>query len=262
MADRPRSNSPDTGVGVILSVRRRSKRRDWATRATANGLRTATWLSPFAVVLLAMSPAASAIGTRAEPVAGVEFERPLSRHELLRAWHQQTRRHQAPDRQRADKGRAPALAIVTVTNEPQRPRFRPQPVTGRLAVRRARYAALVAAAAERHGIDPKLVHAVIRAESGYHPRAQSPAGACGLMQLMPATARRFGVRDIWDPAQNIDGGVAYLRFLLNRFDHELRLVLAAYNAGEGAVEKHGNRVPPYRETQTYVRRVLGYLGVV
>jgi soluble lytic murein transglycosylase-like protein len=81
------------------------------------------------------------------------------------------------------------------------------------------------------------------------------------MQLMPATARQFGVTDIWDPAQNIRGGTAYLKFLFNRFDGDLRLVLAAYNAGEGAVAKHGNRVPPYRETQGYVRRVLGYLGV-
>ena len=80
------------------------------------------------------------------------------------------------------------------------------------------------------------------------------------MRLMPATARRFGVRDIWEPAQNIRGGVTYLRFLLDRFEGDIRLVLAAYNAGEGAVAKYGNRIPPYRETQTYVRRVLGYLG--
>jgi soluble lytic murein transglycosylase-like protein len=77
---------------------------------------------------------------------------------------------------------------------------------------------------------------------------------------MPATARRFGVRDIWDPAQNLDGGVAYLRFLLDRFDGDLPLVLAAYNAGERAVAKYGNRIPPYRETQTYVQRVLKLLG--
>ena len=80
------------------------------------------------------------------------------------------------------------------------------------------------------------------------------------MQLMPATAQRFGVRAIWDPAQNIRSGVAYLRFLLDRFDGDIRLVLAAYNAGEGAVAKYGNRIPPYRETRAYVRRVLEYLG--
>jgi soluble lytic murein transglycosylase-like protein len=262
MTDRPCSNSPNAGVRGILSVRRQSQQRDRATRAAAGGLRTATWLGPFTAALLALSPPASAVETRSDAFVGLDFDRPLSRHELLRAWHQQTRRRQPTEHQRADKGRASALAIVTVTSERQRPRFRPQPVTGRLAERRARYAALVDAVAGRHGIDPELVHAVIRAESGYHPRAKSPAGACGLMQLMPATARRFGVRDIWDPAQNIEGGVAYLRFLLDRFEHDLQLVLAGYNAGEGAVEKHGNRVPPYRETQTYVRRVLGYLGAV
>jgi len=80
------------------------------------------------------------------------------------------------------------------------------------------------------------------------------------MQLMPATARRFGAVDIWNPAQNIRGGVAYLRFLIERFDGDLPLVLAAYNAGEGAVAKYGNRIPPYRKTRTYVSRVLGYLG--
>ncbi len=80
------------------------------------------------------------------------------------------------------------------------------------------------------------------------------------MQLMPATAKRFGVRDIWDPEQNIEGGVAYLRFLQDLFAGDIRLALAAYNAGEGAVAKYGNRIPPYRETRTYVRRVLGYLG--
>ena len=129
-----------------------------------------------------------------------------------------------------------------------------------MATRRDRYAPIIAAAAARYGVDPDLVHAVVRAESAYKPRARSHAGACGLMQLMPATAQRFGVRDIWDPAQNVRGGVAYLRFLLDRFDGDIRLVLAAYNAGEGAVAKYGNRIPPYRETRTYVRRVLGSLG--
>jgi soluble lytic murein transglycosylase-like protein len=129
-----------------------------------------------------------------------------------------------------------------------------------MAGRCDRYAPLISAAAKRHGVDPNLVHAVIRAESAYRSRAKSHAGACGLMQLMPATAKRFGVRDIWDPEQNIEGGVAYLRFLQDLFAGDIRLALAAYNAGEGAVAKYGNRIPPYRETQTYVRRVLGYLG--
>jgi soluble lytic murein transglycosylase-like protein len=80
------------------------------------------------------------------------------------------------------------------------------------------------------------------------------------MQLMPATAQRFAVHDVWDPAQNIEGGVAFLRVLIDRFEGDLNLVLAAYNAGEGAVAKYGNRIPLYRETQQYVRRVFEYLG--
>ncbi|MBK5938174.1 hypothetical protein CCR96_02570 [Halochromatium roseum] len=150
--------------------------------------------------------------------------------------------------------------IRTLTSEPERCRIRTPKLTGRLAERRARYAGLIEAAAERHRLDPELIHAVIRAESAYDPRARSPAGACGLMQLMPVTAQRFGVRDVWNPAQNIEGGVDFLRVLIDRFEGDLKLVLAAYNAGEGAVAKYGNRIPPYRETQQYVRRVLGYLG--
>ena len=111
-------------------------------------------------------------------------------------------------------------------------------------------------ASERWGVSPALVHAVITAESNYDPEALSRAGAMGLMQLMPGTARRFGVADPWDPEQNVHGGVRYLRELLDRFQN-LKLALAAYNAGEGAVEQHGNQVPPYQETQTYVQRVMG-----
>ena len=137
---------------------------------------------------------------------------------------------------------------------------RPAPISAAIAARRKRCAPIIDAAAVRHGVDPDLVHAVIRAESAYEPAAESHAGACGLMQLMPATARRFGVRDVWDPAQNIRGGVVYLRFLLDRFGADIPLAIAAHNAGEGAVAKYGNRVPPYRETQTYVRRVPSILA--
>ena len=118
------------------------------------------------------------------------------------------------------------------------------------------FSPLVHEASERWGVSPALVHAVITAESNYDPEALSRAGAMGLMQLMPGTARRFGVADPWDPEQNVHGGVRYLRELLDRFQN-LKLALAAYNAGEGAVEQHGNQVPPYQETQTYVQRVMG-----
>jgi soluble lytic murein transglycosylase-like protein len=115
---------------------------------------------------------------------------------------------------------------------------------------------LVGEASERWGVNSALIHAVITAESNYDPEALSRAGAMGLMQLMPQTAQRFGVRDPWDPEQNVHGGVRYLRELLDRF-RSLRLALAAYNAGEGAVERHGNQVPPFEETQTYVEKVIG-----
>ncbi|GAB2522432.1 lytic transglycosylase domain-containing protein [Lysobacter humi (ex Lee et al. 2017)] len=112
----------------------------------------------------------------------------------------------------------------------------------------------IAAAASRHGVDEAIVRAIIHAESAYNPNALSRVGAQGLMQLMPATARRFGVRNAFDPVQNIDGGVQYLAWLLKRFNGNLTLAAAGYNAGEGAVDKYRG-VPPYNETQRYVQRV-------
>ncbi len=120
----------------------------------------------------------------------------------------------------------------------------------------ARYAAQVERAADEAGVDPALVHAVVTAESGYNPRAVSPAGAQGLMQLMPATARRYAVSNAFDPAENVRGGTRYLRDLLDMFDNDVALALAAYNAGENAVLKYHRTVPPYRETRAYVPKVL------
>ena len=113
---------------------------------------------------------------------------------------------------------------------------------------------LAAAVARRHGLDPALLRAVIQAESGWNPAARSPAGAMGLMQLMPATARELGVADPFDPVQNLEAGARYLRQQFDRFG-DWRLALAAYNAGPGAVEAHGG-LPPFPETQAYVARVL------
>ena len=106
-----------------------------------------------------------------------------------------------------------------------------------------------------NGVDPLLLYSVMHQESSFKSHAVSPKGARGLMQLMPGTAARYGVTNIFDPKQNIEGGARYLRFLLDRFDGDLNLALAGYNAGEGAVEKYGWRIPPYAETQEYVRRI-------
>ena len=107
----------------------------------------------------------------------------------------------------------------------------------------------------RNSVDPLLLYAIMHQESTFKPRAMSNKGARGLMQLMPGTASRFGVTSIWDPKQNIEGGTRYMRFLLDTFAGDVNLALAGYNAGEGAVIKYGYRIPPYSETQEYVRRI-------
>lgn len=120
-----------------------------------------------------------------------------------------------------------------------------------------RYAGLIESEARRSRVDPALLHAVITVESGYNPMAVSRAGARGIMQLMPDTARQYGVRDVFDPAQNIRAGARLLSDLKARYRDDLKLVLAAYNAGAGAVDRNGQRIPPFEETMNYVPRVLG-----
>ena len=121
-----------------------------------------------------------------------------------------------------------------------------------------RYSPLIETASLAHGVDKDLVHAVISAESGYNPSALSRAGAVGLMQLMPQTAKRYGVKNIHDPADNIHGGVRYLKDLLVMFNGNIELAVAAYNAGENAVIRYGHKIPPYAETVQYVPKVLGF----
>ena len=123
---------------------------------------------------------------------------------------------------------------------------------------RREYAPLINAAASKYRLDPALLHAVIRAESAYNPWAVSNKGAVGLMQLMPGTAARYGVRDRRDPVENIEGGARYLSDLVDMFPSDLKLVIAAYNAGENAVKRNGYKIPPIPETRDYVVRVLDY----
>ena len=131
-----------------------------------------------------------------------------------------------------------------------------KPVSG--LARKARFDQVVEEVSRTYGVESALVHAVISVESRYDPKAVSKKGAVGLMQLMPETAKRYGVTDAFDPVQNVAGGARYLRDLLTLFHSDVSLALAAFNAGENAVVKYGNRIPPYRETVRYVPQVLDF----
>ena len=134
---------------------------------------------------------------------------------------------------------------------------KPVPLT--YSKRAGDYAPMIEQVCAKYSVDPELVKAVIQVESAYNSGAKSHAGAIGLMQLMPATAARFGVKEIFDPNENIHGGVQYLKFLLKLFNNDLPLAVAAYNAGEGAVQRFQG-IPRYTETQNYVRKVLSLYG--
>jgi hypothetical protein len=156
------------------------------------------------------------------------------------------------------------LKILKVEGKPKRRASCPLGTgSTRIASRRhpasGEIAKLVRSLAPHYSLDPNLVLAVVEAESGFNSRARSPKNAQGLMQLIPATASRFGVKDVWDPEQNLRGGMAYLRWLLDHFDGDVKLALAGYNAGEKAVERHGG-IPPYNETQNYVKKIIRRIG--
>jgi soluble lytic murein transglycosylase-like protein len=148
--------------------------------------------------------------------------------------------------------------VLTFTNVPNHGGYRrmirdntaPSTVNGS-------YEELILAASGRHNVNADLIRAVIKAESDFRSNARSQKGAMGLMQLMPETARLHNVADAYDPGENVEGGVRHLKMLLERYQGDLQLSLAAYNAGSGAVEKHGG-IPPFAETQEYVRRVLRF----
>ena len=160
----------------------------------------------------------------------------------------------------AKKPQRPATCALTDGSDALRPptrylglgRTRAHPAKGPIAK-------LARELAADYKLDPNLVLAVIEVESNFNPSALSPKNAQGLMQLIPATAERFGVRDVWDPEQNLRGGMAYLRWLLGQFKGDVQLALAAYNAGEGAVIRHGG-VPPFPETRDYVAQIMGKIA--
>lgn len=146
---------------------------------------------------------------------------------------------------------------VRILKSPRKAKPAARRAGGSNAANRKRYGPIVERVAAKHRIDAALVHAVVMTESAYNPRAVSPKGATGLMQLMGPTAKRYGVEDRFNPEQNVDGGVRYLVDLLKMFD-DVKLALAAYNAGEGAVERYNRTIPPFRETQAYVKKVLAH----
>lgn len=137
-----------------------------------------------------------------------------------------------------------------------------QHITKTQANRLAQYAPIIKRASKKYNVPIELICGVILQESGGNFKAVSHCGARGLMQIMPATAKRLGVKNSFDPAQNITGGAKYLRMLLDRFDGNMSLALAGYNAGEGNVEKYGRKIPPFKETQAYVPKVLKFADTI
>ncbi|HHB92264.1 MAG TPA: DUF4124 domain-containing protein [Thioploca sp.] len=156
--------------------------------------------------------------------------------------------------------------IIHLTDNPNNPRYKLIYVNGVTVTQYStfidsrgnysNYGGLIGNVANLTNLEPALLHAVIQTESAFNPRAISPKGAVGLMQLMPATAKRFGVKDRTNATENVYGGAKYLSHLVGLFNNNLRLALAAYNAGENVVKRYGNKVPPYKETKNYVKKVL------
>lgn len=203
----------------------------------------------FGLVLLALSaaPCSADIYRYIDENGGMHFSdvRLDARYELF----MKTRPAPAETAPAATVEAAQALPLVATAAAS--PAFKPTKIN-------ARFADMVAQVAREQKVEPALLHAVITVESAYNPRAKSPKGATGLMQIMPNTGKRYGVTDLLNPIKNITAGAKYLRDLLGMFGNDMRLAVAAYNAGEGAVMRNGNNIPPYAETQAYVPRVLKY----
>lgn len=158
----------------------------------------------------------------------------------------------------ARKGISRAKRTTRTSAQTKSPLFKPSWISDKALANRKLYSAIINDAAKKVKLRPELLHAVVMVESRYNPNALSEAGAKGLMQLMPQTAKRYGVINRSDPRQNVNGGAKYLSDLLKMFNFNLNLALAGYNAGENAVIKYGNKIPPYPETQNYVKKVLAY----
>jgi hypothetical protein len=204
----------------------------------------------FEVTPEAVAEAAPKNGNYDQPVwiylkGGARVEADSASESPAGAWYKRGGMSMFIDRSRIDRIELEATDTIAQTGKKERGWS-----TGRPGLDR-----LIRVNGSKHNVDPYLIFLVMEQESHFNTHAVSPKGARGLMQLMPGTAARFGVRRAHDPAQNISGGTRYLRELLNRFNNRVDLVLASYNAGEGAVAKFGNRVPPYRETRNYVKKI-------
>ena len=173
---------------------------------------------------------------------------PSLAHAQLYSWHDASGRLIISDTPKDSAAKVYAVAYIGKAFGVTKPS---------VSKRATQFDELIALHAAKHSLSADFVRAVIQAESAFNSNARSPKGAMGLMQLMPGTAAVYGVMNAYDPAQNIRGGVAYLKSLMTRFNNDVSLALAAYNAGPAAVEKYGNTVPPYKETRSYVARIRG-----
>jgi soluble lytic murein transglycosylase-like protein len=151
------------------------------------------------------------------------------------------------------------IIALTTSDTASKKKPEAEPFTNRVG-EDSMYDQMISGAGAKYGVDPELIRAVINQESRFKVNARSHKNAQGLMQLIPDTAKRFGIKDPYDPQQNIDGGTRYLGWLLNRFDGDVKLALAGYNAGENAVKRFGNQVPPYKETIQYVSKITAAYG--
>jgi len=242
-----------------------SKRLPGARCSAVSSYRTMAYQPPTPSANIAPAPAAAGSATPANPVAGspaaatIPAAQPYRAPRLVQgqvySYIKDGVRHYAS---KAPKGLAGATAMRTIKYSFMESCFacgaKPGVNFGSLRLNTAAYQSEIATAAREHGVDEAIVRAIIHAESAFNPNALSRVGAQGLMQLMPATARRFGVGNAFDASQNIRGGVQYLAWLLKRFKGDVTLAAAGYNAGEGAVDKYKG-VPPYSETRRYVERV-------